>query len=261
MTDRKGEENGTETEGRFYRAGFVARGTLSFRVELAERAWTTFTPGQYAYLEWIAPPLTDEKGNGRNFSIVSPPADLPVLTFATRLTGSAFKKNLETLPDGTPIRVDGPFGTFCLPERFSSTRPFAWEKPVVFVAGGIGVTPFMSMLRDGLSRLKAISFYLFTTNRTLEDSAFQGEIEELSRHHKNLFLGQFVSQAARPLPHGIEVVRLTPDHLFEAIGEKARNGDFYIAGPPSMVSSFKVALLGAGVLSERIHVDPFLGYF
>lgn len=251
-----------ETEGRFYRDGFVARGTLSFRVELpAERAWATFTPGQYAYLEWIAPPLTDEKGNGRNFSIVSPPADLPVLTFATRLTGSAFKKNLETLPDGTPIRIDGPFGTFCLPERFSSTRPFAWEKPVVFVAGGIGVTPFMSMLRDGLSRLKAISFYLFTTNHTFEDSAFQGEIEELSRHHKNLFLGQFVSQAATPLPHGIEVGRLTPDHLFEAIGEKARNGDFYIAGPPSMVSSFKGALLGAGVLSERIHVDPFLGYF
>ncbi|MHB1605088.1 MAG: FAD-dependent oxidoreductase [Leptospirales bacterium] len=250
-----------ETEGKFHRVGHVARKTLLFQVELPEESWTAFHPGQYAYLEWIDPPVTDEKGSGRNFSIVSPPKELPLLSFATRLTGSAFKKCLEDLPDGSPIRVSGPFGEFLLPACFDSTRALSWEKPVVFVAGGIGITPFRSMLLDSLDRCTAISFFLFTTNHTLEDSAFREEIESLARTHKNLYLDQIVSHASTPLPPGVEVGHLTPGRLFETVGGKARNGDFYIAGTPSMVSSFKNALLGAGVLTERIHVDPFMGYF
>lgn len=250
-----------ETEGIFHRTGYVARKTLMFQVELPEGVLPAFVPGQYAYLEWIDPPFTDGKGNGRNFSIASPPRELPFLSFATRLTGSAFKRSLEEIPDGSPIRVSGPFGEFFLPECIGSTRPLSWEKPVVFVSGGIGITPFRSMLLETLSRCAAISFFLFTTNHDIEDSAFRKELEALARDHKNFFLDQLVSQSSTPLPPGIETGHLTPGRLFETIGEKAKNGDFYIAGPPSMVASFKNALLGTGVLIERIHTDPFLGYF
>lgn len=232
-----------------------------FRVELPEQSWTAFTPGQYAYLEWIDPPVKDEKGDGRSFSIVSPPSELPILSFATRMTGSAFKKCLEDLPDGSPIRVSGPFGEFCLPACFGSPRTLSWEKPVVFVAGGIGITPFRSILLDSLDQCTSVSFFLFTTNHELDDLPFKEELEELARNHKNLFLDQLVSHASTSLPQGIEVGQLTPGRLFESVGEKAKNGNFYIAGPPSMVSSFKNALLGFGVLTERIHIDPFLGYF
>ncbi len=250
-----------ETGGIFHRVGYVARKTLMFQVELPSGVLGTFTPGQYAYLEWKDPPLTDVKGNGRNFSIVSPPRELPLLSFATRLTGSAFKKCLEEIPDGAPILFSGPMGEFCLPEFPATTRQLSWRKPIVFVAGGIGITPFRSMLLEALPQNEAISFFLFTTNHDLEDSAFRNEFEELSRTHKNFFFDQLVSQASTLLPRGVEVGHLTPSRLFETIGEKAKDGLFYIAGPPSMVSSFKTALMSAGVLEERIKTDPFLGYF
>jgi len=249
-----------EIEGRFHRIGLIARETLMFQVELPKGAWSTFVPGQYAYLEWIDPPITDEKGNGRNFSIVSTISDLPVLSFATRLTGSAFKRCLEDLPDGSPIRVSGPFGDLRLPACLGSIRSLSWEKPVVFVAGGIGVTPFRSMLLESIGKCEAVSFFLFTTNHNIEDSVFREEFEGLARDHKNLFLDQLVLNAPMPLPPGLEVGQLTPGRLFESIGEKAKNGDFYIAGPPSMVVSFKNALLGAGVLAAQIHTESFLGY-
>ena len=249
-----------EAEGKFRRIGLIAKKTLSFQVELPKGAWSRFAPGQYAYLEWVDPPITDEKGNGRNFSVVSIPSELPILSFATRLTGSAFKKCLEDLPDGSPIKVSGPFGEFSLPACLGSIRSLSWERPVAFVAGGIGVTPFRSMLLDVLGKCEAISFFLFTTNHSIEDSVFREEFEMLARNHKNLFFDQIVSQDSTPLPPGIEVGQLTPARLFESIGEKSKNGDFYISGPPSMVASFKYALLGAGILKEQIHTDSFLGY-
>ncbi|MHB1287622.1 MAG: FAD-dependent oxidoreductase [Leptospirales bacterium] len=231
-----------------------------FQVELPKGAWSTFSPGQYAYLEWVDLPITDEKGNGRSFSIVSIPSELPILSFATRLTGSVFKKYLEDLPDDSPIQVSGPFGEFSLPACLGSIRSLSWERPVVLVAGGIGVTPFRSMLLDAIGKCEAISFFLFTTNHSIEDSVFREEFEILSRDHKNLFFDQIVAQGSTPLSPGIEVGQLTPDRLFQTIGEKSKNGDFYIAGPPSMVTSFKYALLEAGILKDQIHTDSFLGY-
>ncbi|MDA8150151.1 MAG: oxidoreductase FAD/NAD(P)-binding protein, partial [Nitrospiraceae bacterium] len=86
------------------------------------------------------------------------------------------------------------------------------------------------------------------------------EFEGLARDHKNLSLHQFVSHASMPLPPGVEVRQLAASSLFESLGEKFKKGDFYIAGPPSMVASFKNALFELGILEEQIHTDLFLGY-
>ncbi|MDA8060382.1 MAG: FAD-dependent oxidoreductase [Nitrospiraceae bacterium] len=249
-----------EIEGKFCRIGLIARNTLMFQVEIPKEAWASFVPGQYAYLEWINPPFTDEKGDGRNFSIVSTTSDLPILSFATRLTGSAFKKCLENLPDGSPIWVSGPFGRFCLPACLDS-RSLPGERPIVFVAGGIGVTPFRSMLIESVGKFESTSFFLFTANNDIEDSVFREEFEGLARDHKNLSLHQFVSHSSMALPPGVEVRPLAASSLFESLGEKFKKGDFYIAGPPSMVASFKNALFEFGILEKQVHTDLFLGYF
>ena len=80
-----------ETVGRFRRTGMIAKNTLMFQVEMLPGAFVHFVPGQYVYLEWKDPPTPLKTGDGRNFSITSSPDSLPVLSFATRLTGSPFK--------------------------------------------------------------------------------------------------------------------------------------------------------------------------
>jgi ferredoxin-NADP reductase len=246
-----------EIEGRYHRDGLEARETISFHVELPRGAWGSFKPGQHVYLRWIDPPYTDEKGNGRNLTIASPPSELPVLSFATRKTGSAFKNCLDALPDGAPVGITGPLGRFTLPDDWESR---SWNEPIVFVAWGIGMTPFRSMLLEALPRNAHVSFFLFTANRTVETAPFQNEIERLANEHKNLTLVRMVSQPSDPPSPDVEVGALTPDFLFEVLGIHARRGDYFIAGPPFLVESFERALVWKSTARDRIHTISFTGY-
>ena len=89
----------------------VAERTLEFRFD--KPAGMTFKAGQFMELTLIDPPETDAEGNTRGFSINSAPED-PELTFTTRLRDTAFKRALQTMPLGTDIKVEGPFGNLTL---------------------------------------------------------------------------------------------------------------------------------------------------
>src|SRR5512147_863669 len=115
----------------------AAEGTLVFSVEKPDGFG--FRAGQAAELTLVDPPETDDEGNARTFSIVAAPFE-KALTFATRLRDTAFKRVLRDMAPGTGLLLDGPFGSFTLHENR--------RKPAVFLAGGIGITPFMSIIRD-----------------------------------------------------------------------------------------------------------------
>ncbi len=249
-----------ERIGRFRRLGLIARNTLAFEVELRPGTSPVFIPGQYVYLEWKDPASDVRSGDGRNFSVASPPKDLPVLSFATRLTGSPFKKSLLSLPEGSPMFVSGTYGEFCLPVCLGERRNESWDAPVALIAGGIGITPFRSMLLHAIDLCQSLSFFLFTMNPSPEDIPFRLELESLSETHKNLFLCQHVLQSGVSLPPEVNLGPLTPDKIFGIMGQKALKGSYFVSGPPSLVTSFRTALLGAGVLPEQIHTDLFFGY-
>ncbi len=101
----------------------VAERTLEFRFE--KPAGMTFKAGQFMDLTLLDPPETDTEGNTRGFSINSAP-DAPELTFTTRLRDTAFKRVLQAMPLGTEVNA---------------------SRPAVLLAGGIGITPFCSMVR------------------------------------------------------------------------------------------------------------------
>src|SRR5262249_51688835 len=116
----------------------------------------------------IDPPETDAEGNTRTFSIASAPDDAEI-AIATRMRGSAFKRVLGSVPLGTKVGAEGPFGSFTLHNNVS--------KPGVFLAGGIGITPFRSMIRDAASRKLAHQLFLFYSNYRPEDAAFLDELQ------------------------------------------------------------------------------------
>src|SRR4051812_27570298 len=116
----------------------VAQGTLLVVFDL-QGEQIDFRPGQYFWVELLDPPYDDERGARRHITVVTAPTERGVLGLATRIRDSAFKRSLEELPVGAEVDVEQPKGDFVLPEDT--------DRPYVFVAGGIGITVFRSMLR------------------------------------------------------------------------------------------------------------------
>jgi ferredoxin-NADP reductase len=113
----------------------VAVDTMAFYFE--KPRGFTFKAGQYVSLTQIDPPQTDAKGSTRTFSIASAPEEAGVM-ITTRMRDSAFKRCLKTMRLGTKLTMEGPFGDLVLhgdPGRAA-----------VLLAGGIGVTPFRSIV-------------------------------------------------------------------------------------------------------------------
>ncbi|HMF02397.1 MAG TPA: FAD-dependent oxidoreductase, partial [Terriglobia bacterium] len=115
----------------------VAEGTMAFHFE--KPTGFDFKPGQSADLTLLNPPETDAEGNVRTFSIASAPFE-DQLMFATRMRDTAFKRSLKKVPLGTVVKMDSAMGSFTLHKNSA--------KPGVFLAGGIGITPFSSIVRQ-----------------------------------------------------------------------------------------------------------------
>src|SRR5450755_4990917 len=113
----------------------VAEGTMAFRFERPAN-WA-FKAGQYLDMTLLDPSETDSEGNVRSFSIASGPHE-ETLMVATRMRDTAFKRVLKTMPLGTAVKIDGPSGNLTLHNNV--------KKAAVFLAGGIGITPFQSIV-------------------------------------------------------------------------------------------------------------------
>ena len=118
----------------------IAKETMSFVFEFGDKEFN-FKPGQFIDISIEDPKYKDDKGNVRAFSIASSPLD-NYLMIASRLTDSAMKKSLAELEIGSLVHVDGPLGSF----KLHSDK----KVPVVIITGGIGITPFRSIIKTKL---------------------------------------------------------------------------------------------------------------
>jgi ferredoxin-NADP reductase len=227
----------------------VAKGTLMVTFDLLGEE-VDFTPGQYFWVELIDPPYDDEKGARRHITVVTSPTEKGVLGLATRLRDSAFKKSLAELPEGAPVDVEQPKGSFLLPEDTS--------KEYVFVAGGIGITPFHCMLRyiadKGLDDYRITLVY---SNRDRESAAFFDELHELEAAISGLRV--VFTMDKDPAWEG-ESRRISPEMLEDVLGGDLSSFHFMIAGPPGMTKAVKAAILEVGVPEEQVQSDSFSGY-
>jgi glycine betaine catabolism B len=110
---------------------------ISKHEEIEDRKIFEYTAGQYAFLD-IGNVYNDPKGPVRHFTIASSPTEEFIL-ISTRIRDSPYKKRLDSLQIGTEVKVREPLGNFTLHEDYS--------KRAIFLSGGIGVTPFRSMIK------------------------------------------------------------------------------------------------------------------
>ena len=227
----------------------VADGTLAFAFE--RPAGFEFTAGQHLTITLPNPLYTDEKGNSRTFSIASPPQDGGRLVIATRMTGSALKRSLAEAPLGTPVSIFGPAGEFTL-----GSDP----TPVVFIAGGIGITPFRSMLLDAAARGLPHRITLIYSNRMLEGAPFHEELASLARNYADFVYVPTITEADKsPLPWKGERRLVNADFLHDHVGDMTVP-IFYLAGPPGLVVAATQTVLEAGAAPTCVLAEEFSGY-
>jgi ferredoxin-NADP reductase len=226
----------------------VAKGTLLVVFDLLG-ATVNFQPGQYFWVTLLDPPYDDEKGPKRHISVATSPHDHGVLGLCTRLRDSAFKRSLSELPVGTEVEVEEPKGQFVLPPE---TDP-----PLVFIAGGIGITVFRSMLLFITEGGLPYDVTLVFSNRDRESTAFFDELVELERAHPNVRV--IFTMTDDPRWEG-ETRRIDAELLREQLAGHLGSYRYLVAGPPTMVEAMEKVLADAGVPADRVSPDRFSGY-
>jgi ferredoxin-NADP reductase len=236
----------------------VASGTMSFT--FAKPPDWTFQAGQFVDISLIDPATTDAEGDTRGFSLSSAPSE-DVITITTRLRDSAFKRNLQQMPLGTQVRVEGPFGVLTMEDE---------SRSAVVLTGGIGITPFRSILVEAASRggLRQ-RVVLIHSNRRPDDAPFLEELFQLAQADTNLSFVPTMTDAdasgdwsGERGPIDLALLRRHLQDVSHAIYFLEGDGEpiYYLTGPPGLVRSLRVVLQEAGIDERDIRTEEFTGY-
>jgi len=224
----------------------VATGTLL--VLFAVEDYPEYRPGAYFWVELPDRGHGDEKGLRRHISLVTSPTEEGVVGLATRVRDTAFKRTLAELEIGDEVQVEEPKGSFLLPEET--------DAEYVFVAGGIGITVFRSMLRYVADRGLPYRITLVYSNRDRASTAFLDELEELERRIEGLRVVLTMTDEEGWVG---ESRRLDAGVLGELVGG-LEGKTFFVAGPPGMVEGVAESLLAADLPEDRVVAGKFSGY-
>lgn len=210
-----------------------------------------FTPGQYLELD-VPHHRPDARGTRREFSIASAPEDLPLLRIAFRESDSpsakpqsSYKKALAAVSAGSDLAVTGVWGDFVLPKRSMS--------PVLMVAAGIGITPFVAQLRQATLGREDRDVVVVYVASEASELAFRDDLEA-----SGVSVVVFTRDRPQDLPsHWLwaQGVRLDAEGLLRVVPDIASR-HAYISGPPGLIAELAPALERA----RSITTDAFSGY-
>ncbi len=227
----------------------IAEGTMAFH--FVKPADFQFRAGQSIDLTLLNPPETDAEGNSRAFSIASAPFDNDLM-IATRMRDTALKRVLRKASPGLQVKIDGPGGSFVLHRKS--------EKPAVFLAGGIGITPFLSIIRQAGNDQSPHHMYLFYSNRRPEDAAFLDLLSEATKRNPNFHLIATMTEMDKSHREWKgETGSINKDMLTKHL-PSLQGSIYYLAGPPAMIAAMRSMLIGAGVDEDDIRTEEFFGY-
>lgn len=236
-------------EARLLRRETVAEGTMAFY--FAKPAAFRHEAGQSLTMTLINPPETDSEGDSRSFTIASAPHESDLMV-ATRMRDTAFKRVLKSAPIGAAARIDGPNGEMVLHDDPA--------RPAAFLAGGIGITPFLSMVRHAVKERLPHRIYLFYSNRRPEDAAFLDELRKTEQANPNYRLIATMAEpdkSSRPWPGETGFIRR---ELLERHLPDLASPVYYFAGPPAMTMAMRKMLEELGVTEDAMHYEEFYGY-
>jgi ferredoxin-NADP reductase/nitrite reductase/ring-hydroxylating ferredoxin subunit len=226
---------------------------MKFRIA---RGGIDYTAGQYAFfkLDRIS---GDARGPIRHFSIASSPTEQDHILISTRIRDTQYKQKLASLKEGAKILVWGPEGDFVLHDDYS--------KPAVFLSGGIGVTPFRSMIKYATDKQLPIKITMFDSNKNQQNILYKEEFDRWADQNKNFKVIYAVTEEEQEAinsnwsgERGRIGKLMLERHLSKG---EIGNAIFYICGPPGMLKAMQELLQKEmQIPKDRFKVEAFTGY-
>jgi ferredoxin-NADP reductase/nitrite reductase/ring-hydroxylating ferredoxin subunit len=225
---------------------------MTFRLS---RGGMDFTAGQYAFFK-LDGVSGDSKGPIRHFSIASSPTEQD-LTISTRIRDTPYKQKLASLQKGAKILAWGPEGEFVLHNDHS--------KPAVFLSGGIGVTPFRSMIKYATDKRLPLKITVFNSNKSERGILYRDEFDRWAGQNKNVKIVYTLTEEEhqqRPANWAGEYGRIDKEMIGRHLsGDEIAKAVYYICGPPGMLKAMQKLLHEElQIPRERMKVESFTGY-
>jgi ferredoxin-NADP reductase len=222
-----------------------AKSTVSFYWEPDKEV--KYLPGQYFYFTLPKLDFPDPRGTTRHFTLSASPTEVGYLRNTTRIREqSGYKNTLNALPVGSVIDGEGPNGTFSLEDNEVG--------PHIFIAGGIGITPFRSMIKYVADKNLKTQIHLIYSDSTPEEMPFQKELEELTKSHPNIKV-QFVFTKTDGRIDETKIKTYVANW-----GLEIPKCTWWLCGPPPMVDSMESILGNLQIPFGKVKVEKFTGY-
>ncbi len=228
---------------------------LEYQTKFLERIHRTPTAISYRFerplsLDFIAGQhMLVDIGNDliHPLSLSNHPEDSKFIEFTKRITGSPYCHRLESMKKGEVINVKGPYGKFCLSKEIQN---------IVMIAGGIGITPFISIL-SGLEtkKEKTKTIVLIYGNLNKADIAFKDELEKLQLPNY-----RFVHVLSDPTGMDSAYQGFITESIISKEVPNTNKALFMVSGPPAMVEAITKILAGMNVNENKIRTDKLFGY-
>lgn len=216
--------------------------TTSFR--FPRPAGFEFKPGQYM----LVTIKTDNKELMHPFSISSSPTDQDFIEFTKKLTQSEYSTRLRAMKPGDWTRIDAPYGKF--------TCECELEK-ILFLAGGIGITPFLSIIKYCTDKQLPTNMLLLYGVKNENEIVFRKELEDMQQRNKNL---RVVHVVFEPAPTWIGKKGVITADLVKAEAPDYRDRIFYACGPPGMITAMQKLVAVLGIPETQLKLEVLAGH-
>ena len=221
-----------------------------------------YAAGQYAFFD-IGGVYNDPEGPVRHFSLASSPTEEEII-ISTRIRDTPYKKRLSSLEIGSKAKVTKPLGKFVLHEDYS--------KPAVLLSGGIGVTPFRSMIKYATDKQLPIRVVMFDSNRNIPNILYKEEFDKCLNKNTNLKIVYTITEKEDDnQPSSATGVnkewkgergRIDKAMLERHLNDnEIKNSIYYICGPAGMLNAIKELLQNSlQIPKDQIRTEEFTGY-
>lgn len=230
-----------------------ASATKSFFFEPEEKV--EWLPGQYFYITLPKLIHEDPKGDARHLTNSASPTEGSIVRITTRLRKeSGFKQTLDSLPIGSVVEGKGPNGIFCIDEKSLGNH--------IFLAGGIGITPFRSIIKYALDKNLGINMSLVYSNSLPEEITFREDMEKWTKNHQNFKLYTTISKPDESSQKWEGATGRIDENLINKLFGKddIQKSTFWLSGPPVFVSAMEDLLSKIRVPLDNIRTEKFTGY-
>lgn len=212
-----------------------------------------FKPGQFIYLTLPKLFFDDQRGNTRHFTIASSPTE-EYLMITTRIRKeSGYKRTLDKMQKGDLINYRGPFGDFILGKEKKETQ--------VFLAGGIGITPFRNIIKYQIDKGYKTPMHLINSCSTTEEIAFRKELEGWEKEGK-IKLDITITHPEESKEKWKKLTGRLDHKILKKLTKNydLKNTIFWLCGPPPFVSAIEIEVEKLGIKERNIITEKFSGY-